>query len=150
MTTETAVPNLAAIKGRQQIAWASGDYGAIGTTLVLIAEQLCETVDLHAGERVLDVAAGTGNAALAAARRACDVTATDYVPELLERAHERAAAARLTITVQEADAEALPFPDGSFDAVLPVLGVMFAPNQERAASELLRVCRPGGKIGLAN
>jgi SAM-dependent methyltransferase len=150
MTTETAAPDLAAIKARQQKAWASGDYGAIATPLVLIAELLCETADLHAGERVLDVAAGTGNAALAAARRFCDVTATDYVPELLERARERAAAERLTITVREADAEALPFPDGSFDAVLSTLGVMFAPNQERAAGELLRVCRPGGKIGLAN
>ena len=150
MTTQTAAPDLAAIKARQQKTWASGDYGAIATPLVLIAEQLCETVDLHAGDRVLDVAAGTGNAALAAARRYCDVTATDYVPQLLERACERAAAERLTITIQEADAEALPFPDGSFDAVLSVVGVMFAPSQERAAGELLRVCRPGGKIGLAN
>jgi ubiquinone/menaquinone biosynthesis C-methylase UbiE len=150
MAIEVAAPDLAAIKTRQQKTWASGDYGAIGATLVLMAEQLCETVDLHAGERVLDVASGTGNAALAAARRSCDVTATDYVPELLERARERAAAERLTITFQEADAEALPFPDGSFDAVLSVLGAMFAPSQERTASELLRVCRPGGKIGLAN
>jgi ubiquinone/menaquinone biosynthesis C-methylase UbiE len=150
MTTPTAAPDLAAIKARQQTTWASGDYATIATPLVPIAEQLCETVDLHAGDRVLDVAAGTGNAALAAARRACDVTATDYVPALLERARERAATERLTITVQEADAEALPFPDGSFDVVLSVLGVMFTPNQERAATELLRVCRPGGKIGLAN
>ncbi|MBA2448668.1 MAG: class I SAM-dependent methyltransferase [Chloroflexi bacterium] len=150
MTTGTAAPDLAAIKERQQKTWASGDYGTIATTLVLIAEQLCETVDLHAGERVLDVAAGSGNAALAAARRSCDVWATDYVPQLLERARERAAAERLTITFREADAEALPFPDGSFDAILSTLGVMFAPNQERVAGELLRVCRPGGKIGLAN
>jgi SAM-dependent methyltransferase len=150
MTTLTAAPDLAAIKARQQRTWASGDYATIATPLVPMAEQLCETVDLHAGDRVLDVAAGTGNAALAAARRACDVTATDYVPALLERARERAAAERLTIAVQEADAEALPFPDGAFDAVLSVLGVMFAPSQERAASELLRVCRPGGKIGLAS
>jgi len=150
MTTTTATPDLAAIKARQQKSWASGDYGAIATSLVLIAEQLCETVDLRAGERVLDVASGTGNAALAAARRSCDVTATDYVPELLERARERATAERLTITFQEADAEALPFPDGAFDVVLSTLGVMFAPSQERAAGELLRVCQPGGKIGLAN
>lgn len=150
MTTETAAPDLAAIKERQQKTWASGDYGTIATTIVPIAEQLCETVDLHAGKRILDVASGTGNAALAAARRYCEVTATDYVPGLLERARERAAAERLTLTFQEADAEALPFPDGSFDAVLSVVGVMFAPSQERAAGELLRVCRPGGKIGLAN
>jgi SAM-dependent methyltransferase len=150
MTILTAGPDLAAIKARQQTTWAAGDYATIGTPLVPIAEQLCETVDLRAGDRVLDVAAGTGNAALAAARRACGVTATDYVPALLERARERAAAERLNITIQEADVEALPFPDGAFDAVLSVLGVMFAPSQERAASELLRVCRSGGKIGLAN
>jgi SAM-dependent methyltransferase len=150
MTITPAVPDLAVVKARQRMTWASGDYATIATPLVLIAEQLCETVDLHADERVLDVAAGTGNAALAAARRGCAVTATDYVPALLERARERAAAERLAIALQDADAEALPFPDGSFDAVLSVLGVMFTPNQEFAASELLRVCRPNGKIGLAN
>ena len=150
MTTPTAAPDLAAIKVRQQATWASGDYGAIATPLVPIAEQLCDAVDLHPGDLVLDVASGTGNAALAAARRMCDVIASDYVPALLERARERAVAERLTLSIQEADAEALPFPDRAFDAVVSVLGVMFAPNQERSAAELLRVCRPGGKIGLAS
>ena len=149
-TTPTATPDLAAIKARQRTAWASGDYGTIATGLVPMAEQLCETLDLRAGDRVLDVASGTGNAALAAARRYCEVTATDYVPRLLERARERAAAERLTLTIQEADAEALPFADSSFGAVLSVVGAMFAPSQERTAAELLRVCRSGGKIGLAN
>lgn len=150
MTASPAAPDLTTIKARQQVTWASGDYGSIATPLVPIAEQLCDAIDLHPGERVLDVAAGTGNAALAAARRSCDVTASDYVSALLERASERAAAERLTIAVQEADAEALPFPDGAFDVVLSVLGVMFTPSQERSAGELLRVCRPGGRIGLAN
>ena len=150
MTTNVATPDLARVRARQQQTWASGDYGAIATGILPIAEQLCETMDLHAGARVLDVAAGTGNAALAAARRHCDVTATDYVPELLARARERATAERLDITIREADAEALPFPDGSFDAVISVVGAMFAPDQERTAAELLRVCRPGGTIGLAN
>ena len=150
MTIDTAAPDFTAIKARQQKTWAAGDYGSIATGILPMAEQLCETVDLRAGDRVLDVASGTGNAALAAARRFCDVTATDYVPGLLDRARERAAAERLTVTIREADAEALPFPDGSFDAVLSVVGAMFAPSQERTASELLRVCRPGGKIGLAN
>jgi SAM-dependent methyltransferase len=150
MTTNIATLDLAAIKARQQKTWASGDYGAIATGILPMAEGLCETMDLHAGTRVLDVAAGTGNAALAAARRYCDVTATDYVPALLDRARERAAAERLAITIQEADAEALPFPDNSFDAVISVVGAMFAPDQVRTASELLRVCRSGGQIGLAN
>jgi SAM-dependent methyltransferase len=150
MSTTTATPDLATIKARQQKTWASGDYGVIATGILPMAEQLCETMDLHAGARVLDVAAGTGNAALAAARRNCDVTATDYVPELLARARERAAAERLTIETREADAEALPFPDESFDAVISVVGAMFAPSQERTASELLRVCRPGGIVGMAN
>lgn len=150
MTIEVANPDLAAIKARQQLTWASGDYGAIATTIVPIAEQLCETLDLRAGQQVLDVASGTGNAALAAARRNSDVFGIDYVPSLLERARERAAAERLPITFRVADAEALPFPDGAFDAVLSVVGAMFAPSQERTAAELLRVCRPGGKIGLAN
>jgi ubiquinone/menaquinone biosynthesis C-methylase UbiE len=132
------------------VAWSSGDYAVVGTTLQIVGEQLCESVDLRAGHRVLDVAAGNGNASLAAARRWCDVVATDYVPALLERAGERAAAERLAMEFREADAEALPFPDAGFDAVLSTFGVMFTPNQERAASEMLRVCRPGGKIGLAN
>jgi SAM-dependent methyltransferase len=147
----TAVIDLAAIKGRQQAAWASGDYALIGTTLQIVGEQLCEAVDLRAGSRVLDVAAGNGNATLAAARRFARVTSTDYVGSLLERGRERAAGERLSVAFQEADAEALPFEDASFDVVLSTYGVMFTPNQEQAARELLRVCRPGGgKIGLAN
>ena len=138
------------IKQRQQAAWASGDYAAVGTRLLPTAEQLCEAVDLRAGERVLDVACGNGNAALAAARRFCDVVGIDYVPSLLERARRRADAEGLTVDFEEADAEALPFPDDSFDVVLSTCGVMFAPDQERAASELSRVCRPGGRIGMVN
>jgi SAM-dependent methyltransferase len=138
------------IKERQQAAWASGDYSAVGARLPLVAELLCEAVDLRAGERVLDVACGNGNAALAAARRFCQVTGVDYVPALLERARQRARAEGLEVTFEEADAEHLPFPDGSFDAVLSTCGAMFAPDQERTASELLRVCRPGGRIGMVN
>jgi ubiquinone/menaquinone biosynthesis C-methylase UbiE len=145
-----ATIDLAAIKSRQQTAWGSGDYAVIGTTLQIVGETLCEAVDLRAGERVLDVAAGNGNATLAAARRFGEVTSTDYVGALLERARERAKAERLTATFQAADAEALPFGDESFDVVLSTFGAMFAPNQERAASEMLRVCRKGGRIGLAN
>jgi ubiquinone/menaquinone biosynthesis C-methylase UbiE len=143
-------PDLTAIKARQQATWSTGDYAVIGTTVVVSAEMLCETVDLRAGQRVLDVATGSGNAAIAAARRWCDVTGIDYVPALLERARERAAAERLPVTFQEGDAENIPFPDAAFDVVLSTYGVMFAPNQERVARELLRVCRPGGKIGLVN
>lgn len=142
--------DLDTIKARQRVAWATGDYAVVGTTLQIVGEDLCEAIDLHAGVRVLDVAAGNGNVSLAAARRWCDVVATDYVPALLERARERAVAERLTLDVQEADAEALPFPDESFDAVVSTFGVMFTPNQERAAMELIRTCKPGGKIGLAN
>jgi ubiquinone/menaquinone biosynthesis C-methylase UbiE len=142
--------DLAAIKARQQIAWGSGDYAVVGTTAQIVGETLCEAVDLRAGQRVLDVAAGNGNATLAAARRYADVVSTDYVGALLDRGRIRAAADRLPVTFQEADAEALPFDDDSFDVVLSTFGVMFAPNQEKAASELIRVCRPGGKIGLAN
>jgi len=145
-----AAPDLAAIKVRQQATWASGDFGIIGNTLQIVGESLCEAVDLRAGSKVLDVAAGNGNSSLAAARRWCEVTSTDYVPALLEDGRRRAAADRLTITFQEADVEALPFADGAFDAVLSSFGVMFAPNHERSASEMLRVCRSGGKIGLAN
>ena len=146
----SAAVDLAAVKARQQGAWASGDYSVVGTTLQIVGEALCEAVDLRAGQKVLDVAAGNGNASLAAARRWCEVLATDYVPSLLARARERAAAERLPIEFREADAEALPFADASFDAVLSTFGVMFTPDQDRAASELLRVCRPGGRIGLAN
>jgi SAM-dependent methyltransferase len=149
-TTETAAPDLEAVKRRQQQAWVSGDYAAVAARIVLIAERLVDTADLQAGMRVLDVAAGSGNAALAAARCGCEVTGIDYVPELLERGQVRAAAEGLAVQFMEGDAENLPFPDGSFDAVLSCLGVMFTPNQERAAAELLRVCRPGGTIALAN
>jgi SAM-dependent methyltransferase len=142
--------DLATVKQRQQATWASGDYSAVGARLLLTAELLCEAVDLRAGERVLDVACGNGNAALAAARRFCQVVGIDYVPELLERARERAKAEGLDADFREADAEALPFPDNSFDAVLSTCGAMFAPDQEQTASELLRVVRPGGRIGMVN
>ena len=143
-------PDLVAVKGRQQIAWSTGDYAVVGATLAITSELLCEAVDLRANQRVLDVATGSGNAAIAAARRWCDVTGTDYVPSLLERARERATTEHLAVTFQEGDAEAIAFPDASFDVVLSTFGVMFAPNQEKAAHELLRVCKPGGKIGLVN
>lgn len=139
-----------AIKTRQQLAWTAGDYSVVGTTLQIVGESLCEAIDLRAGARVLDVAAGNGNASLAAARRGCDVVAVDYVPALLDRARARAGAECLAIEFKEADAEALPFPDNSFDVVLSTFGVMFTPDQEQAARELMRVCKPGGKIGLAN
>ncbi len=144
------VPDLTALKTRQHAAWSSGDYAVVGTTLQIVGEQLCEALDLRAGQRVLDVAAGNGNVSLAAARRLCDVVSTDYVAILLERGRARAAAEGLTLTFEEADAEALPFTDGSFDAVVSTFGVMFTPNHEKAAAELLRVCKRGGKIGLAN
>jgi ubiquinone/menaquinone biosynthesis C-methylase UbiE len=142
--------DLRAVKARQQAAWSSGDYAVVGTTLQIVGEELCEALDLRAGERVLDVAAGNGNASLAAARRWCSVIATDYVPALLERASERAAAERLAIECREADAEALPFAEASFDVIVSTFGVMFTADHERAAAELIRVCRPGGRIGLAN
>jgi ubiquinone/menaquinone biosynthesis C-methylase UbiE len=142
--------DLAAVKSRQHAAWGSGDYAIVGTTLQIVGETLCEAVDLHAGERVLDVAAGNGNATLAAARRFAEVVSTDYVGALLERGRERAKAERLPVTFLEADTENLPFETGSFDVVLSTFGVMFAPDHERAASELVRVCRRGGRIGLAN
>jgi SAM-dependent methyltransferase len=145
-----AVVDLGALKARQQIAWTSGDYSVIGTTLQLVGELLAEACDLAWDQRVLDVAAGNGNATLAAARRGCRVTSTDYVPALLERGAERARVECLEVKFQVADAEALPFDDASFDAVVSTFGVMFAPDQARAAAELARVCRPGGRIGLAN
>jgi SAM-dependent methyltransferase len=143
-------PDLGAVKARQQGAWSSGDYAVVGTTLQIVGEQLCETLELRPGSKVLDVAAGNGNATLAAARRWCEVTSTDYVPALLERGHERAMAEGLDIEFREADAEALPFPDSSFDTVVSTFGVMFTPDQDKAAAEMLRVCKSGGKIGLAN
>ena len=152
MNVQSAIPtvDLSTIKGRQQLAWSSGDYAIVGTTLQIVGETLCEAVDLRSNQRVLDVAAGNGNATLAAARRFADVVSTDYVGALLEGGRRRAEADRLPVTFQEADAEALPFADASFDVVLSTFGVMFTPNQDKAARELLRVCRPGGKIGLAN
>ena len=142
--------DLAALKARQQGARSSGDYAVVGTTLQIVGEELCEALDLRSGQTVLDVAAGNGNASLAAARRWCDVVATDYVPALLDRARERADAERLSIEFREADAEALPFSDESFDVVVSTFGVMFTPDQDRAAAELVRICKRGGKIGLAN
>jgi ubiquinone/menaquinone biosynthesis C-methylase UbiE len=142
--------DLAAVKARQHGAWTSGDYAVVGTTLQIVGESLCEALDLRAGQTVLDVAAGNGNASLAAARRWCEVVSTDYVPALLDRGRERARAERLSISFEEADAEALPYADGSFDVVVSTFGVMFTPDQDRAAAELARVSRRGGKIGLAN
>src|SRR5450432_1981634 len=142
--------DLGAIKTRQHAAWSTGDYAVVGTTLQIVGETLCEALDLRSGTRVLDVAAGNGNGTLAAARRWCDVTSTDYVASLLEAGRKRASAEGHAMRFQEADAEALPFPDGSFDVVMSTFGVMFTPDQDQAAKELARVCRPGGKIGLAN
>jgi ubiquinone/menaquinone biosynthesis C-methylase UbiE len=150
LSPSTPVADLAAVKTRQQAAWSTGNYAVVGTTLQIVGESLCEALDLRSGSRVLDVAAGNGNATLAAARRFADVTSTDYVPSLLEAGRARAQAEGHAIRFQEADAEKLPFADASFDAVLSTFGVMFTPDQERAAAELARVCRPGGKIGLAN
>lgn len=153
-TTQTrpaaAPPDLAAIKQRQQATWSAGDYAVIGITLQIVGETLCETMDISPGMHVLDVAAGNGNATLAAARRGAMVTSTDYVPALLECGRTRAAADRLDVAFQVADAEALPFPDTSFDAVMSTFGVMFTPDQDKAAAELMRVCRKGGRIGMAN
>ncbi len=139
-----------ALQQRQRELWASGDLTTFAARIVIVSELLCETVDLRAGERVLDVAAGTGNTAIAAARRWCDVIGIDFVPELLDRARERARAESLAIEFRPGDAEAIPFPDASFDVVLSTFGVMFAMDQSQTAAELLRVCRPGGRIGLAN
>lgn len=156
-TAQAAIPvgpamglDLNAIKTRQQAMWASGDFAIIGTTLQQVGEELAEAVDLYAGRQVLDVACGNGNAALAAARRFARVTGLDYVPALLERARERARAEGVQIDFCEGDAESLPFEDGRFDVVLSTYGVMFAPDQLRAAREMARVCREGGKIGLAS
>ena len=150
VTGQSQVPSLSAIKDRQQKTWTSGDYARIGNTLVIMGELLCEAVDVHAGDKVLDVATGSGNTAISAARRFCDVTGIDYVPELIEQARKRAEVEGMSITFDVGDAEDLPYPDASFDVVLSTLGVMFAPNQEKVAEELLRICRSGGKIGLAN
>ena len=143
-------PDFDAIKSKQQATWGSGDYAQVGVTLQIVGETLCEAMDLRAGERVLDVAAGNGNASLAAARRFAKVVSSDYVPELLEKGRQRAEADHLPIEFRVADAENLPFEDASFDAIVSTYGVMFTPNQERAASEMMRVLRAGGRIGLAN
>ena len=143
-------PHLKEIKERQQRAWASGDYALFGSALLIMSELLCEAVDLRPGQKVLDVATGSGNTALAAARRYGEVTGVDFVPALLERGRERAAAERLEVAFRGGDAEDIPFADASFDIVLSTVGVMFAPDQEKAAGELLRVCRPGGRLGLAS
>ena len=146
----TASPDLAGVKQRQQQAWASGDFAVVAARIVLVAEHLCDTADLHSGWRVLDVATGSGNAAIAAARHGCSAIGVDYVPALLETGRMRAAAEGLDVELLEGDAEALPFPDGSFDAVTSVFGAMFAPDHAQAASELIRVTRPGGTIALAS
>ena len=145
-----AAPNFAAIKQKQQATWASGDYAVVGTTLQIIGESLAEAVDVCAGESVLDVAAGNGNATLAAARRFAHVTSTDYVPALLDKGRERAQAEGLSVQFREADAEDLPFDDASFDVVLSTLGSMFTPDHARTAREMLRVTRAGGRIGVAS
>lgn len=147
MTTEV---DLDTAKQAQRTMWGTANYASVGTRIMLVSELLCEAVDLQGGERVLDVACGTGNAALAAARRFADVTGADYQPRLLETARQRAVAEGLDVEFREADAEALPFDDATFDVVLSACGAMFAPDQERTASELLRVCRPGGRIGMVN
>jgi len=148
-TATTPAPDLSAVKRRQQTVWASGDYSAIATLIVPLAESLCDATDLRAGTRVLDVATGSGNAAIAAARLGTRVTGVDYVPELLERGRERAAAERLAIDFVEGDAERLPFADGTFDGVVSVVGTMFAPDHGRTAAEMARVCRTGGRMGIA-
>src|SRR5215813_3649057 len=138
--TASAPVDLGAVKSRQQVAWSTGNYAVVGTTLQIVGETLCEALDLRAGASVLDVAAGNGNATLAAARRWCDVISTDYVPTLLESGHKRAEAEGHSVHFQEADAENLPFAEASFDAVISTFGVMFTPNQDKAAAELARVC----------
>ena len=150
ISASTPAVDLAAVKNKQHLAWSSGDYAVVGTTLQIVGESLCEALDLRAGERVLDVAAGNGNATLAASRRWCDVISTDYVPTLLERGRTRASAEGLQIQFEHADAEKLPYADRSFDVVMSTFGVMFTPDQEKAAVEMARVCKPGGRIGLAN
>ena len=150
LQTAPVQPDLAAVKTKQQAAWSSGDYAIVGTTLQIVGEDLCEALDLRPGSKVLDVAAGNGNATLAAARRWCDVTSTDYVRSLLNNGRDRAAAEKLKVEFREADAENLPFADKSFDVVMSTFGVMFTADHDKAAGEMLRVCRSGGKIGMAN
>jgi ubiquinone/menaquinone biosynthesis C-methylase UbiE len=149
MQTEPTV-DFNAVKERQRMGWESGDYPRVGNTLQLIAERLVDAAGLHAGRRVLDVACGQGNAAIAAARRFAEATGVDYATNLLDQGRERAEAEHLGVTFTDGDAERLPFPDGSFDTTLSTVGVMFAPDQERAAAELVRVTRAGGTIALAS
>src|SRR5215210_2590182 len=139
-----------AIKERMHKIWTSGDFSKIGNSIVIVGEMLCEAVDLHSGRKVLDVATGSGNAAISAARRFCEVTGMDLAPESIEHARRRAGAEAMDITFEVGDAEDLPYEDASFDVVVSTIGVMFCPDQEAAAGELLRVCKPGGKIGLAS
>jgi ubiquinone/menaquinone biosynthesis C-methylase UbiE len=150
MSVQPKQPDLASIKDRQQKTWTSGNFARIGNRMVIVGELLCEAVDLRAGDKVLDVATGSGNTALSAARRFCETTGIDYVPDLIGQAEERAEAEGLEVTFEVGDAEDLPYQEASFDAVLSTFGIMFAPDQEMAAGELLRVCKPGGRIGLAN
>jgi SAM-dependent methyltransferase len=150
LSNTTPAVDLAAVKKKQHLAWSAGDYAVVGTTLQIVGEALCEALDLRAGERVLDVAAGNGNATLAAARRWCDVVSTDYVPALLERGRTRASAEGLQVQFEQADAENLPYPDHNFDVVMSTFGVMFTPDQDKAAAEMARACKAGGRIGLAN
>ena len=149
-TTAPSAPDYAAITRRQQTVWSGGDYSAVAARITLISERLADSADLRSGSRVLDVAGGSGNTALAAARCGADVVSLDYVPSLLERGRERARAEGLEVEYVEGDAQALPFPDASFDAVISAVGVMFAPDQATVAAEMLRVCRPGGTIAIAN
>ena len=150
MTTQPQAPDMGAIKERMRKIWTSGQYARIGNPIAIMGELLCEAVDLRSGDAVLDVATGSGNTAISAARRFCEVTGMDLAPESIEHARRRAGAEGMEITFEVGDAEDLPYPDASFDVVLSTIGVMFCPNQEKAASELLRVCRPGGRIGLAS
>ncbi len=149
-TTNPTAPTLEQVKARQQQTWSSGDYGRVAWLTSPLADVLCEAVDLRAGARVLDVASGTGNVALAAARRFATVTSSDYVPALLDVGRRRAEAEGLAIELREADAEDLPFPDDSFDYVLSAIGAMFTPDHHRTARELARVCAPGGTVGTLN
>lgn len=150
MTTQEQAPGMSVIKERMHKIWTSGDYAKIGNPIAIMGELLCEVVDLRSGDKVLDVATGSGNTAISAARRFCAVTGMDLAPESIEHARRRAGAEGMDITFEVGDAENLSYADGSFDVVLSTIGVMFCPDQEKAASELLRVCRPGGKIGLAS
>ena len=150
MTTQNQAPDMSAIKERMHKIWTSGDFARIGNRIVIVGESLCEAVDLRSGEEVLDVATGSGNTAISAARRFCAVRGMDLDPESIEHARGRAGVEGMDIAFEVGDAEALSYPDASFDVVLSTFGVMFCPDQEKAAGELLRVCRSGGRIGLAN